>query len=81
MRVHRKREGREKNENPWNKLAGYEVLLTQRRRDAEVFVATLKLADGTVKRVEGKAGDGVTLSVDGQTAHNVVEYCPKGVNR
>ena len=31
-----------RNENPWNKLAGYEVLLTQRRRDAEcaeVFVA------------------------------------------
>ena len=45
------------------------------------FVATLKFTDGTVKRVEGKAGDGVTLSVDGQTAHNMVEYCPKGIDR
>jgi len=26
------------------------------------FVATLKFTDGTVKRVEGKAGDGITLS-------------------
>ena len=45
------------------------------------FVATLKFTDGTVKRVEGKAGDGITLSVDGQAAHGVVEYCPKGIDR
>ena len=35
--------------NPWNKLAGYEVLLTQRRRDAEcaeVFVAIEPLLKG-----------------------------------
>ncbi len=38
-----------RNENPWNKLAGYEVLLTQRRRDAEcaeVFVAIEPLLKG-----------------------------------
>ena len=38
-----------KNENPWNELAGYEVLLTQRRRDAEcaeVFVAIEPLLKG-----------------------------------
>ena len=45
------------------------------------FVATLKFTDGTVKRVEGKAGDGITLSVGGQAAHGVVEYCPKGIDR
>ena len=38
-----------RNENPWNKLAGYEVLLTQRRRDAEcaeAFVAIEPLLKG-----------------------------------
>lgn len=38
-----------RNMNPWNKLAGYEVLLTQRRRDAEcaeVFVAIEPLLKG-----------------------------------
>ena len=38
-----------RNENPWNKLAGYEVLLTRRRRDAEcaeVFVAIEPLLKG-----------------------------------
>ena len=29
----------------------------------------------------GGAGDGITLSVDGQAAHGVVEYCPKGIDR
>ena len=38
-----------KNENPWNALSGYEVLLTQRRRDAETveaFVAIEPLLKG-----------------------------------
>ena len=38
-----------KNENPWNALSGYEVLLTQRRRDAEraeAFVAIEPLLKG-----------------------------------
>ena len=45
------------------------------------FSAILRFPDGTVKRVEGKAGEGITLSDDGQAAHGDVEYCPKGINR
>ena len=41
----------------------------------------LPLGDVRVRRAWAAPHPDITLSVDGQTAHNVVAYCPKGVNR